>query len=301
MALTTALRTLKRKVRLNYLKILFVLIPSLLLLVIIGFYLNTGRSASDKHVSSTYHYAPISSIVSSLTSLLEKKFSYLSAATTPNQITVGYQPPDYNFQVILPNSTNTITWTDDKTSNESTAYSNLSSILPSINNYLSEQGFTRGSSNPQDITFLSATYFYSRSNAVCQVNIYTLLDITCTPIKQLDEVAEQSAPLVNIYAEANSDNGTNAITSPIIEPSKVSGYTTAILPIFNSSGETDVYFYKQGNDNWQMVNLNWYNDPHEDGQPMPNCADFESVPAISQAFYGVPCYDSASKTETTII
>jgi hypothetical protein len=294
--------SIKREIKLSHLRAVY-LLAALIVLGIGGFYFyrHTFKEATQQsRTEQTQSLATFATIPKIISASLENKYPYLSKTSIPTQSIVGYQLPGYNFQVILPTNTDTIALTDQRTSNENTTYSDFNSMLPEISNDLYQQGFKTVSNSSQGDTFLSSIYFYKSHDAVCQVNLYTLMEINCSLTSQLASIATQGAPLLSVYTESVSNTDINAITLPTIQPSSTSGYTTAILPIFNNIGETMVYFYRLDNGSWQLVNLNWYNDPHEDGSPIPNCEDFESVVAVRQAFYGKACYDSTLRIETTI-
>jgi len=238
----------------------------------------------------------LQSIISSLRTSLPATYTYLYGVGPTAQTSVGYRAFGENFQVILPVMPFGIAFTDTNTSNEQTTYSDLSRVAMSMNAYLISHHFSAVTSQDQTNGLLEAVYFYQRADAVCQVTLYTELSLTCTPLTTLTNVVTQAKPLIALYEAAKPDSGRALISSPTIKESQTTGYTIARLPIYNNVGETDVNFYKYGSGTWQMVDLGWYNDPHENAGITPNCADFESNTQVRAAFAGQSCYDSATRT-----
>lgn len=242
----------------------------------------------------------IQTIVASLHASLPADFIYLYGTQPDAQTTVGYRLPREGLQVILPTSSPTIAFTDSNSSNEQTTYSDFSKVAASANAYLLQHGFVSVLSQDQTSGLLDAVYFYQRSDAVCQVTLVTAFTLTCSPLALLATIASQARPFVALYAVAEPNSGTALVTAPTIRASQTTGYTIASQPIYNNHGETDVNFYRQGSGAWRMVSLDWYNDPHEDADITPNCADFESNAQVGAAFSGQTCYDSATMTMNTI-
>ncbi|HEV2403500.1 MAG TPA: hypothetical protein VGS08_04835 [Candidatus Saccharimonadales bacterium] len=241
-------------------------------------------------------------LITSLRTILQAHFSYLGESGMATQNVPGYSLPGYDFQVIVPSLPNSsMSLHDQRSGSEQATYDELMATLPAISNYLQQHGYQQQTptTQPGD-NLLSVTYFYRSTSNLCQISIYTQLDIACVPISQLASIATQDQTLVHAYAAETPDLGINAINAAIVSTNQTSGFLTAILPIYNNAGETKAYLYKQGASNWQLVNLNWYNDPHENGNIMPNCEDFESLSATRQAFLGVNCYDSARRIESII-
>ena len=83
----------------------------------------------------------IASIVTALNTSLPSSYVFLRRSSAPSSTNVGYEVPAY------------------------------------IGNYLDRQGFTSVPSQDQTSGFLSADYFYGRSDAVCQVSVYTTLSL----------------------------------------------------------------------------------------------------------------------------
>jgi hypothetical protein len=201
--------------------------------------------------------------------------------------------PGQSFEIVLPVTASSVEYSDTSTTSERTAYDAMNRTLPRIKSYLLHQGFT---SLNQRSGLLSAVYFYHRSDALCQITVYTNLAVTCAPLAQLSTIVAQARPLVDVYTRAAPNAGTDVIAAPAVRVSKTAGYTIATMAVYNNRGETNVNFYTTGSKAWQVVNLGWYNDPHENGDVMPNCADFESVVSVRQAFAGQACYDSMTRT-----
>jgi hypothetical protein len=220
-------------------------------------------------------------------------------AIAPSAQTTGYQQPSDNFEVLLPPA-NGIAFTDSQNAGEANAYAYLASTRTDIMQTLAREDFASApiASSGSDAT-LASTNLYQSSTTVCQISLDTALTILCSPLAVLNASANAAKPLVTIYEQAAPNLGTLAVAAPTITPSKTPGFTTANVDVFNGSGETDVYFYKQAGD-WQMIHLDWYNDPHENGDVIPNCQDFESLPAARQAFLGTTCYNSSIKVITVI-
>jgi hypothetical protein len=260
----------------------------------------TNRPTPKPRAISLSTQTSIQSIVSSLRSSLLAEYTYLYGGASDAQMSIGYQLPGDTFQVLLPAMSPSLSFNDTDGGDEQTTYSDLSRVAGAINSDLIRHGFVSVPGQDQTSGLLSSTYFYKRSNAVCRVLVYTQLDLTCAPMARLKTAAAQAKPLVALYVQAAPDSGTALIAMPNIRPSETSGYELATLSIYNNHGETSANFYKQGTGTWQMVPLGWYNDPHEDANITPNCADFESSAQIGAAFAGQTCYDSAANTMSTI-
>jgi hypothetical protein len=243
---------------------------------------------------------PLQMLVTRLGTALRARYTYLHSTSPKPQTAVGYQMSGYTFQVVLSVATASIAYTDASTANEQASFQNLSKSVSLINERLLEGGFKELPASSQQGT-LTTTYFYSRTDAVCQVSIYTQLEITCVPSSQLKDAADAAKPLVSAYLSVVPNDGESVVAAPTIRPSQTSGFTIATLPIYNDSGETAANFYRLTGADWQLVSLGWYNDPYENGTVMPNCEDFESNVEIRQAFVDQSCYDSESQTMRTIL
>jgi hypothetical protein len=263
-------------------------------------YMATTERQEQPHIRiQTEHPASVPAVMAAVRSSLLANFTYLHSTTSSSQ-TTGYQLTGYHFRVILP-LTNNLTFLDQQDTSEQATYNQLAATLPAVTKVLSQQGFPKAGMSRSSTGLLSAVYFYRRSNAVCQLTIYTNLAITCSPISQLQTIAVQANSLVAEYQAAAPGLGVASVTAPTFQASETATFSIASMDVFNTAGETKVLFYKQDSGTWQMVHLNWYNDPHEDGDIIPNCEDFESVPAVQQAFRDQPCYNATLRTETTIL
>jgi hypothetical protein len=260
-----------------------------------------GHEASAKPKSTqTISSATLPQMVDSLVGNLKKSYPYLQTTALNNQITAGYPVPGYAFQVILPTNTANISLADSRSSNESVVFSYLNSALPILENDMRGYGFGKITGDTQDNSGLSEVNFYKSATAVCQVTVYSQMVITCSPLNTLENIASAANPLFSSYIDAAPASGTNSVNMPNISGSKSAGYTIASMNIFNNYGETKANYYQQNNGSWQLVNLKWYNDPHEDANIMPNCEDFESVQTIREAFTGQACYDSVAKKVSVV-
>ena len=239
---------------------------------------------------------PLQTMISSIQFALPASYTYLHQEAPDSQTTIGYQLPGEDFQVILPLTSPSIAFLDTNSTDEEMVYSDLGKAATSLSAYLERDGFTSIPAQDQSSGLLDSVYFYQRSDSVCQVIVDTQLSLVCSPLVELEEAAAQAKPLVSLYNGANPNSGMALITAPTIYASKTAGYTVAHLPIYNNHGETDVNFYKQGQEVWRMVDLSWYNDPHEDADIIPNCEDFNSAAQIRAAFAGQSCYDSDTAT-----
>lgn len=256
---------------------------------------NTAKTTQSEASTSVSSVLSAQSIVSRLGSSLSAEYSYLHSIPPVAQTTVGYQVPGSSFQVVLPVAASSVAFTDTGTNNEQTTYNNFDKAATTINSYLVRHGFATLPAQDQADGLLSSVYFYKRSDAVCQVSVYTDLSLACSPIAELTSIASQAQPLVPVYEDAAPDSGTALVTAPDIRASETAGYTIATLSIYNNHGETSANFYKQGSGAWHIVELDWYNDPHEDADIIPNCAYFDSFTPVREAFTGQACYDSATR------
>jgi hypothetical protein len=240
------------------------------------------------------------SLINELGTKLPVAYGFLHPQTPQAQTNAGYQFPGDSFQVELPPASPSLAYSDSTTADESSSYNDFGRVAVYIRTFLESKGFQAAPSEDQTSGLLSAVYFYTRSDAVCQVSVYTNLSITCSPVSQLEAMAAQSRPLYAVYSGVAPDSGTTVLAAPSIRVSQTAGYTIATLPIYNNHGETSANFYKQAASSWQIVNLSWYNDPHEDGDILPNCGDFESYTPTQKAFAGQTCYDSGARITRTI-
>jgi hypothetical protein len=259
---------------------------------------------TTQDVRSERKEEPLASVVSNLNIQLRNSFTSLQLRNTPDPSNSnGYQLTGYDFGVLLPVGSNSLSYEDKTTSNESTTYSYLSQTLSNISNYFDKHGFSLPSHQSKPGSILNSVNFYERKDAICQVTIYTLLDITCADKTTIASIASTDAPLIALYEVAKPGVGENSAGAPLQIKSFTNGYNLASLNIFNDAGETKVNYYIQDTSTdakWQMVNLDWYNDPHEDGDITPNCQDLESNSQTRLAYLGQACYDSSSEAPATI-
>jgi hypothetical protein len=237
----------------------------------------------------------IITILATVRHQLTTSSSPLVAATpiTTSNFT-GYPVPSQPFSVILPATTSNSLTVEATTQQTATAQTYIS-YVPAISRTFIAAGYHQTTS--QTNTFLTAVYYFVRLPNVCQLSIYSQLTLTCS--SQVLSIADEAAPLVAAYRTQAVVSDPLSISAPTINVSQTAGYSIATLPVFNGSNETDVHFYKNTGA-WQMINLGWYNDPHEDGDIEPNCIDFDSDIAIRLAYTGVACYDSADNKTATI-
>jgi hypothetical protein len=248
---------------------------------------------------------PVSSSLSlnQIISLLDSKLS----AGLPNLIpsssasisTIGYHFNGYDYQVVLP-TTHALSFTISSVNTEAANYDHLMQGIPIISASLLRHGFGKPQIATSNDALLSSTYFYSSSQDTCEVNIYTSLEIECTLTTTLKASAVSADQFVLLYLGQAPNAQSLLVDTPVITTSRSPNYQLANMNIYDGSGETKVNYYKAGDNAWQIINLGWYNDPHEDGDITPNCADFESVAAIRAAYYGVPCYNSSTNSESVI-
>jgi hypothetical protein len=259
---------------------------------------------TTKDVRSEIREAPLSKIVSNLDGELSKTYPDLQLNKTPDQSNSnGYKLTGYGFSVLLPTKTDSLSYTDKTTSSEDATYIYLSQTAGTIAKYFNKNDFNQPSRQVNVTSILSSVNFYARKDAVCQVTLYTLLDITCDNKSDLVSIANTDSPLVGLYQASKTGVGQDSVTEAKNITSKTAGYSLASLDIFNDAGETKVNYYKQNTSStaaWQMVNLDWYNDPHEDGDITPNCQDFESNLQTRAAYQGQVCYDSSNASSSTI-
>ncbi len=251
-------------------------------------------------VSNTGRPVEIPGIISSLTASLPSTYSFLHHLPDSASDSIGYQVSGYDYQVTFPSDSPNMNFSDSFTVNEQKAYADLSKVATSISDYLGRQGFAAVSSQDQTSGLLSTDYFYARSDAVCHVAVYETLSLVCSSSQDLSTIAVSAEPLVDAYKAAVTVDATLRVAAPYIRASQTSGYIIATLPVFDTNGLTNVNLYMQGRTVWQVVPLGWYNDPHESGDILPNCADFESSTVISRAFADVSCYDSATRASRAI-
>lgn len=196
-------------------------------------------------------------------------------------------------------TTNALSFNDTRTTDETTTYDDLSGAFSRWQTVFAQAGLQEDT-KASTTSFLNASYFYENSAEVCNVTVYTLLDVTCDARASLDIIAQQAAPLDALYDQAAPGLGQDTVAAPSIRASQTQGYTIATMDIYNSGGTTAANFYEKAGGSWALVHLNWYNDPHEDGDIIPNCGYFESNSEVGSAFSGTACYDSATGRMSTI-
>lgn len=237
----------------------------------------------------------------SLSPQLLQNFPMLHEASQPDATnTLGYQPSGYSFRLLLPMTLNSLTFVADKTATQQASFTMYTNTRTTIDQFFAHQGLNRMATTADQSSLLSSVYFYGSQSYLCQVTIYTVLDVTCADVRQLIQSAQQLAPLVALYNAAEPDLGTSTVDSSSFMSSQTPGYSLAVVTISNSIGQTKVNFYRSESVGWQMVNLKWYNDPHQDAQITPNCEYFESVPSIRAAYTGTACYDSTTRRMRSI-
>jgi hypothetical protein len=223
----------------------------------------------------------------------------IGAADTTN--TVGYPLSGYSFAVLIPyNALTTVSFTDPSGTNETAVYAQYQQVLPTITQLLDGAGFQSMVAQTTQATSLETIRFFARSGADCQITSYSQLDIYCDTTSDLTTIASLADPLVSAYDAANPSNVAQTISSPVIQNSQTAGYSIGSVEVFASNGETKVNFYRQDSGPWQVVNLGWYNDPHQDADIQPNCEDFESNAEVRAAFKGQHCYDSDLRSESVV-
>jgi hypothetical protein len=278
-------------------KFKIMLICGLLVLVIVTLiadfvvYKPSTKKAETKNVNvATIN---LETLVNNLEAKIRSDFISLKPTSLDTANTLGYQLSDQSFQVILP-TTYSFSLADTSVSNNN----NLNSSLSQAKNYLASQKFSLSPYNGSS-ALASESVFYTNRNDLCQLTTSETLDVTCASLTNLKTIANQAAPLVSLYV-SGSGNSNNSVNTPDFTTSRAPGYSLATLNIYNGGGETRVNYYKYGSSSWQMVNLDWYNDPHEDADITPNCGDFESVANTRAAYQGLACYDSSLKIMSTI-
>jgi hypothetical protein len=279
----------------NHTLLAFGVIFSLMLMALVVNFL-VYKTPKVAVISSNRQPQNLALIVNNLDKQLEARFPSLRKSIANQNDAIGYQLAGYDFQIILPRTATDLTFSISPV-NSQNDNSVINSAKTTVANYLQQEDFRLQPTN--NSSSLLTVSFYRSATAICQIITSNLLDITCSPLSRLTTIAQQSQSLVKLYATATS-SGVNSVTAPIFLHSQTPDYNLAVLDIFNGSGETKVNYYRHGASDWQLVNLGWYNDPAEDGNITPNCADFESVAAVRAAFSGQTCYDSADRRANII-
>jgi hypothetical protein len=261
--------------------------------------MNNQPSSKGSRTTAGTNYNFSISDISSLKEKLLSNYPSMEEEAIDQTPTLGYRVGQANFRVSLATS-NGFTLGIKNSVSETATYKGLATSIPYINNFFKVNGFGKPQTATASNSLLSIVDFYQNRTDVCELTIYSLLDVTCSSITSLNNLASSEQPFATLYLTAKPDASLPSVIRPDIEKSQSAGYQFAYVDFYNSPGETKVDFYRQGSSPWQMVNLNWYNDPNEDGDIIPNCGYFESVPAIKLAFTGVACYNSVTLKQSTI-
>jgi hypothetical protein len=257
------------------------------------------KSTNDVTSKQVESQASLAQIITNLKSNLRDYGKLTPMSTSSRSTIIGYRFPSQDFEVMLP-STYTLSYGTNNLNSETSQYYYLGSTLKAISSTLKKDSFGNKENVTPTNTILSSTYFYASKTDICEINIYTDLDIACAAINNLMNISQTAAPLVSLYLTQATNEPLPSVNKPVITLSQTAGYQTASLVVYDGSGETKVNYYKTASSAWQIVNLGWYNDPHEDGDIIPNCIDFESKSAVRLAFLGTTCYDSTSQGLSTI-
>lgn len=260
----------------------------------VAYWLIQPPNSAPKIAKSQPANVPISSLLATIQSHITRSYPSLQTLSQPDSSnTLGYPWPGSGFSIVLPFSPHhAITFLPG--SSAATHYLPAAAKLAS--SALVGAGFQM-SFGPTSL--LQVSYFHGPHD-VCQITTYQKLDIVCAPIVAIASIAKTATPLIATYRLADHPSGSLTIEAPTISASPTPGYMRASLPVFSSNSETNVLFYRSTSSPWQTVNLLWYNDPHQDGDILPNCADFESLDALRSAYKGQTCYDSASRSIQTV-
>jgi hypothetical protein len=243
----------------------------------------------------------IKALTKSLAHEVKARNSSLKLADTADQANgIGYTLTGHSYQILLPVTNNSITFQDNRTETESLSYDRLSAALPTIAGFFRQQNYNRVVSSVQVSTFLTSVLYYQNNENICQVTTYRLLDVTCATLSDVRSAAQQLDPLVALYAAATPGTGSITASFPIIGPSQTAGYALATVHVQSTVGERAVNFYQGNSGPWHMVNLLWYNDPHQNANITPNCEYFESNNEVRSAYAGHACYDSHTYIVRTI-
>jgi hypothetical protein len=280
----------------------------LLCLIIAGFAFLLIKSSTKSAPKKVIHTAaaevqivPISQLLSSLNTKLVGSYPDLSSTSPDQTSTLGYRVNKANYTVALP-LTNSLTYEYSQTASESGTYSYMNSTLPTITRSLKAQGFAGPDNATPSDSILNSVYFYQSKTSVCEVTVYSLLDVTCASLDDLSKLSSSSSQFADLYLA--SQNGSSvvrpSILSVTIDTSKNPDYETAVVNFLSGSIQTKVYYYRQTPAQWSMVNLGWYNDPQQDGNIIPNCTDFDSLTATREAFDGLACYNSTRRTTSEV-
>jgi hypothetical protein len=205
----------------------------------------------------------------------------------------GFRATNANLDVSLP-----LTYSFSLSSANSSVQSNIySPVVNKVQSYFNTIGFK--SSTTSSIASLNNNEFFEGKYVVCQMVNYLDLTFTCASRQTLVQIANADLDFASLYDSASGNDSLTVLSSQIVN-SATPGYKIAYFEFLSDAGQTKVLYYRVAENPWNMVNLSWYNDPDQDGNVMPNCGDFESVSAISSAFAGVQCYNSSSRSISTV-
>jgi hypothetical protein len=274
-----------------------VIVSTITVLSLIG-----NKSHSNRPVQKTKTLTPINQVLAGIESKLSN-YSYLQKNANPDLVnTYGIQMTGYAFRVQIPyNPLTAVSYTETGSTNGTAAYAGFIKLLPEVNMQFSNEGYDVSTSNQQgSVPGLLTIEYMIRTDSECQVTAYDMLDIYCDSKSDLQSIAKRAQPFVEAYESSYSPAGQISVYSPVVLASKMTGYVIASMAVTGNNGMTALNFYKHSDGPWNIVNLMWYNDPHENGSITPNCGDFDSLPATKQAFLGMPCYDSATRKNAII-
>lgn len=214
---------------------------------------------------------------------------------------VGVPLSGYNFSILIPYSANTAlsyaAQTTSGTSDQDTIYPQVIATATTI---LQNNGFVPTTYKISPINTLYNVIFYQRPDAICQITSYSLLDIYCSSLPELEQEANRARPIVSTFRALYAMNSLITVGILDFEPSNTAGYSVAYVTLYMRGSEIKVYAYKNLGSDWSVVNPLWFNDPQEDGALKPNCEAFESLNETRQAFAGLTCYDSKLRDISTI-
>jgi hypothetical protein len=286
---------------LKYAKILLAIIAPTAIVLLAVVLLAPQPKSPPKLTTVRSEPVSLSTLVGSIKTRLTNTLPNLQLAPAPDETNaIGYQLPGYNFEVILPPVSGSLSFSDSAASSETASYQYFRSSLPIITSVLQQHGFSKIPTTQPADSLLSAVYFYKSAATICQVTTFTVLDVTCASLSEVESIATNAQSMVAEYATARPDAGQLAINAPTATASQTAGYTLGQLSVHDNTGQTTVNYYKSATNGWQMIDLGWYNDPYQNASITPNCEDFESVVAVRAAYAGQACYDSSRLVQTTI-
>lgn len=300
MPVRNRIKSMKRILANNW-PVILLCICGLVVIIGVRHLYNQSLTKPQPHHQTT-SLVPLSQFIASVESVLKDSPDIQNTGSADAVNTIGAPVAGFSFNVIIPFKTLTaLSYADIQTTSGNGAYASYQKILPKLNALFSHDGFDNLSSNSTaPLTGIETIEYFRRTDAECQITAYNLLDVYCDSLSDLEHIAALSEPLVEAYEAVYPTSDSLTVTNPSVLPSQTADYTVASLQLFGENGETKLNFYKQGSGNWQVVNIGWYNDPHEDASITPNCEDFDSLIATRQAFMGTICYDSGSRTTAVV-